>query len=448
MKISLELIQKYDVPGPRYTSYPPVPFWEAAPEQAEWLRHVQLHLDARKGVDLYVHVPYCESLCYYCGCHRTVTRDHGREDEFVSTILREWGHYRRALGPELTVGALHLGGGTPTFLSPENLDRLLAGLLPHSTEEFCGSIEVDPRTFQSGHLDVLRRHAIRRVSLGIQDFDPEVQEAIHRRQSVGMVAQLVDKLRAGGVTSVNFDLIYGLPRQTIASVRATVGEVVKLRPELVAFYGYAHLPERIKNQRLIKSEDVPTGADKRVLYEAGRALLLKAGYVDVGMDHFSLPEGHLARAMTEQRLHRNFMGYVERRGPVLLGLGPSSISETPLSFIQNAKDEKVWRGALANGSLAIEKGHVLSDTDRLVGRLINGFLCRGHASEEWVSSLPGQARVQSGLAELEHDGVVTRRAGQVALTSLGRPFVRNVAMLFDHRLASQAEHSPWFSRTV
>ena len=241
-----KLIDKYSRPGPRYTSYPPVPFWTGAPDESEWLRQIATRYSPDQGVDLYVHVPFCERLCYYCGCNRTITRNHEVEDPFVQMVIQEWDIYRNKLGFSPKVNSLHFGGGTPTFLSPQNLNTLISCLTANRTDSFIGSIEIDPRTCSIEHLKVLSNTGVSRVSLGIQDFDPEVQKSINRLQSVSMVEKLVEKLREYYFKSINFDLIYGLPKQSIDSITDTMRIVAKLRPDLIAFYGYAHLP---KNQK-------------------------------------------------------------------------------------------------------------------------------------------------------------------------------------------------------
>ena len=363
MNQPISLIKKYNRAGPRYTSYPPVPFWNNAPDEIQWLEHIKKAYHEDTGIDLYVHVPFCESLCYYCGCNRTITKNHEVEDHYLSTLLKEWSIYKEKLGINPKINSLHFGGGTPTFLSPKNLESLITNLLQNKSKSFIGSIEIDPRTCKEEHIKVLARNEIKRVSLGIQDFDILVQKAINRNQSPAMVEDLLIKLRANGLTSINFDLIYGLPKQSSNSISNTIKIVSKMKPDLIAFYSYAHLPEKIKNQRLIAENDLPSPELKRELYELGKKLLIENGYVDVGMDHFALPSSFLYQAMVNKKLHRNFMGFVDKKSPILIGLGPSSISDTSFSFIQNAKDLKTYDNKVNAGKIPFEIGHTLNKYD-------------------------------------------------------------------------------------
>lgn len=435
MKTKQELIKKYDRPGPRYTSYPPVPFWKDAPSQELWFEHIKQNYDSEKGLDLYVHVPFCESLCYYCGCNRTITKDHSVEEKYLNLIKKEWDLYLQNLGFTPKIHSLHFGGGTPTFLSPKNLDSLIKYLC-HDLS--IGSIEIDPRTCQKEHLDVLKANGFSRLSLGIQDFDPVVQKAIHREQSVKMVHELVNQIRSFGFSSLNFDLIYGLPKQTISSIEMTIEKVIGMKPDLIAFYSYAHLPDRIKNQKLINEADLPSGHEKAALYAKGKELLLKAGYVDIGMDHFALPDNHLYQAKLKSELHRNFMGYVDKKTPVLVGLGPTSISDSSQSFLQNHKELKKYEDCILNGKLAIEKGHVHSNEDLQTQKTILSLLCNEQTKIESLNE---------ELKEFLNDGIIELDDDQIRMTPEGKPFIRNVAMSFDFHLKNKA-HETKFSKTI
>lgn len=437
MKTNEDLIRKYNKPGPRYTSYPPVPFWNQAPSEDLWISHVKRNYDASKGFDLYVHVPYCESLCYYCGCNRTITKDHANEDRYLGHIMKEWDMYCERLKFSPKVHSLHFGGGTPTFLAPGNLQKLIQYLVGQNGLS-TGSIEIDPRTCQRGHLEVLKSNGFSRLSLGIQDFDPVVQKAIHRDQSVSMVKALVEKIRGYGFESLNFDLIYGLPKQTIASIEHTIEKVIEMKPDLIAFYSYAHLPDKIKNQKLIKEADLPNGSEKRSLYEKGKELLLKAGYVDIGMDHFALPENHLYQAKLNKKLHRNFMGYVDKKTPVLIGLGPTSISDSSQSFIQNFKELHQYEKSIELGKLPIEKGHVHTDEDLRVQKTILSLLC--HEETTFTENHPE-------LREFEKDGLIELQGNRLQVTPAGKPFIRNVAMSFDVYLKDKSSVAN-FSKTI
>lgn len=441
-----KLIDKYSIPGPRYTSYPPVPFWTGAPDESQWIGQIATCYSPDQGVDLYVHVPFCEKLCYYCGCNRTITRNHSVEDPFVQMVIQEWEIYKNKLGFYPKVNSLHFGGGTPTFLSPENLSTLITNLTANRTHNFVGSIEIDPRTCSVEHLKVLADTGISRVSLGIQDFDPEVQKSINRFQPVSMVEQLVEKLREYKFKSVNFDLIYGLPKQSIDSITTTMSIVARLRPDLIAFYGYAHLPERIKNQRLINENDLPSAQMRRELYESGKEILKGYGYSDIGMDHFALPGSYLYNAKMSNNLHRNFMGYVDRKSNILIGLGPTSISDSSEGFAQNSKELSDYEIRIKAGNLPIQAGHIHTSEDIKVQDVILKLMCDGEVHFN-QNDIPRWNDVHHDLKSFEADGIITLTDDHLKLTDLGVPFLRNVAMSFDYRLR-QKTSSVKFSQTV
>ena len=447
MKSINELIQKYNLPGPRYTSYPPVPFWNNAPNAAEWISHIKKNYQEDVGVDLYVHVPYCESLCYYCGCNRTISKNHDVEDFYLAALLKEWEIYKEKLGFTVKVNSLHFGGGTPTFLSPKNLEFLIVTLLQNKSKTFIGSIEIDPRTCHDEHIEVLARNNIKRVSLGIQDFDPVVQKAINRDQSPEMVQSLLEKLRESDLTSINFDLIYGLPKQSLDSISKTIKIVAEMKPDLIAFYSYAHLPERIKNQRLIIENDLPSPELKRELYELGKKLLLENGYEDVGMDHFALPSSFLYQAMKDRKLHRNFMGYVDKKSPILIGLGPSSISDSAMSFIQNVKDVKAYEKKVQAGELPFEIGHTHNKNDLLIQKIILEMMCHHEIEIKNKEDLPHWDKIENELCEFQNDGIIEMENSRIRITAMGKGFLRNVAMCFDYHLRDQSSKVK-FSQTI
>jgi oxygen-independent coproporphyrinogen III oxidase len=442
-----ELIKKYNVAGPRYTSYPPVPFWRGTPTSDKWIEDIKNHHNFVTGLDLYIHIPFCDSLCYYCGCSRVITKDHSVEKPFIDSLLQEWNLYIQKIGLVPRVHSLHFGGGTPTFLSPSNLDFLISDLTANRTANFIGSIEIDPRTCQTEHLEVIQKHGIKRVSLGIQDFDPSVQRAIHRHQTPHMIESLVSQLRRHKFESINFDLIYGLPKQTLQSIHETISIVKTLKPDMIAFYSYAHLPDKIKNQRLIKSEDLPSAELKRSLYDHGKKLLIESGYVEIGMDHFALPGNFLYQAKNSGKLKRNFMGYVDKKAPVLLGLGPTAISDSSVSFMQNVKDVKQYQAMLEMGQLPIEKGHQHSTADLLVQGLIQNLMCNHAMNLAQVKETPYWGEIKLALQEFEQDGIVQLSTDRLTITNRGLPFVRNVAMAFDFHLREQ-NHGVRFSQTI
>lgn len=441
-----DLLAKYNRQGPRYTSYPPVPFWKNAPGESEWINHLKVVYSEEEGMDLYVHIPFCEKLCYYCGCNRIVTKNHSVQDNFVELLLTEWNIYCDRLGFIPKINSLHFGGGTPTFLTPENLEKLIVHLTKNKKETFTGSIEIDPRNTTLGHLDCFKKNGIKRVSLGIQDFDPGVQKAINRAQSFELVENLVNELRARQIESINFDVIYGLPKQTKETITETFNLIRKLRPDLIAYYSYAHLPERLKNQRLINSADLPDGSEKQALYDLGKDLLALDGYADVGMDHFALPDNFLFKAKDENKLHRNFMGYIDKKSSILLGLGPSSISDSSLSFAQNEKGVNEYEVKIKSNQLAINHGHTHDEKDLNIQNIILSLMCKNESTIN-IEKIPYWNDVKVDLSSMEKDGMIKMDDYKVIVLPIGRKFIRNIAMVFDFYFREKMPAEK-FSRTI
>jgi oxygen-independent coproporphyrinogen-3 oxidase len=448
------LIAKYDVPGPRYTSYPTVPYWDAAPGAAQWLEHIARALERSggEGASLYVHIPFCRSLCTFCGCNTRVTRSHSFVLPYVATLLAEMDLYLHALGrARIEIGELHLGGGTPTFLTAEELEVLLSGLsarLERRADAIC-SIEVDPRVTEAAQLEVLARHGFRRLSVGVQDFDPRVQEIVNRVQSEACVAAVTNTARTLGFQSVNFDLIYGLPLQTLSSIEATMDAVCRLRPDRIALYGYAHVPWIKPGQRRFTDMDVPQGEQKRQLYELGRERLEAVGYREIGLDHFALETDDLWAAQQSGRLHRNFMGYTSACAQPLIGLGVSSIGDAGDAFMQNEKDLREYQQRVQAGELPIHRGHVLDAEDQVLRRhilrLMTRFETRWDTPADRTDYL---ASTLERLAEPAADGLVVLDAAGCRVTDKGRAFLRTICMAFDARLSRRTPEKALFSRTV
>ncbi len=447
-----ELLAKYDVPGPRYTSYPTVPYWTEAPTGAQWMEHLERAVArskaANEGASLYVHVPFCRSMCHYCGCNTFITRDKSVSDPYIDNILAEWSLYTARVG-RVRLDEVHIGGGTPTFLSASQLDRMLTGVLGAASipDDAELSIEVDPRVTTRDQLEVLAKLGFTRISLGIQDFDPVVQASVNRHQTVEEVRKVTEDARALGFDSVNFDLIYGLPKQTNKSIVDTMKAVMALRPERIAFYGYAHIPWLKTVMRKFQDSDVPAGPEKRSLYETGRAELARAGYVEIGLDHFGLEGDGLLRAAKQGKLHRNFMGYTERSTMPIFGLGVSSIGDTWTAYAQNEKTVPEWAAKIAKGELPIARGHILDSEDLVLRRHILDVMTRFEA--DWQKdSTPYLKEMPSRLSELRKDGLLDFTDSGIKVTEAGRPFVRNICMALDARLARQAPGRQIFSRTV
>lgn len=446
-----DFFKKYDVPAPRYTSYPTVPYWTDNPTTEQWLSHVgSAFADPKMTWSLYLHVPFCETLCTFCGCNTSITKDHGREEPYVKLLHREWETYLEKVPHmrERPLTQFHLGGGSPTFLSAENLRRLIEPMLKSvktDPKHFEGAIEVDPRRTRRDQLECLREFGFNRVSMGVQDFNPEVQRLVNRKQPREMTEDLVRVSRELGYDSVNFDLIYGLPKQTPESVREMAEITTQMRPDRIALYSFAKVPWIKPAQRLFKDEDLPEGSDKRRLYEIAREILLNAGYLEIGMDHFALPNDSLSVSEREGRLHRNFMGYADRRTDVLLGLGVSAISEAPGCFHQNEKVLPVYERRVLNGEIATLRGHLLSEEDRRRREQILEFMTR------WQVELESDDQAndtRTFLKSLIEDGLVLVEGRTLKLTQEGRPFLRNACMALDSRLRAKAPETKVFSSSV
>lgn len=444
-----QLFAKYDIPVPRYTSYPTVPYWGVAPTQEQWISHLRQGLAGGENQwSMYIHVPYCESLCTFCGCNNIITKDHKKEDPYVQNVLKEWELYRN-LVPEFAKAQLqgiHLGGGTPTFLSAEHLQQLLTPILEHTKrdEHFEGSIEVDPRRTNREQLEVLYKLDFRRISLGVQDFNPEIQRLVNRHQSFEQTEGITRYAREIGFTSVNFDLIYGLAKQTLETMKYTIEQTKKLRPDRIALYSFALVPWIKPAQRLFKDEDLPVGKDKRDLYEYARTELLNFGYVEVGMDHFALPEDALAVAMKKGQLHRNFMGYTDQKSQVMLGLGVSSISESPQSFHQNEKILPKYEELLKAGQIPTSRGHILSDEDAVRRKQILSLM----TTYEVAMSPEQKQFAPEFLKEMIADRLLVIEGDKVKVTENGKPFLRNICIFFDEHLKRSKPQTRIFSQSL
>lgn len=451
-----DLLKKYDVPGPRYTSYPTIVYWDTEPTVEDWIQSVKASLTStndQTGAAIYVHIPFCRSLCTYCGCNSRITCNSSVGRPYIEAVLKEWKLYRErlALSRPLRLTELHLGGGTPTFLSAAELEQLVGGILAHveqtSDTEF--SIESDPRVTEADQLETLHRLGFRRLSLGIQDFDPRVQSAVNRVQSEAQVRAVTETARAIGFESINYDLIFGLPFQTLNSIEQTVSATIGLRPDRIAFYSYAHVPWVKAGQRHFTEQDLPTGDEKRSLYEFGRGLLEAAGYREIGMDHFALETDSLWRASKSGMLHRNFMGYTSRRVSPLIGLGASSISDSWNMYVQNEKQVEAYEERVHQGEIPIFRGHLLNREDRILRRHILNLMTRFETAWEAADLYsPYLENISEKLAEASRDGLVRLSPGLCEITPEGIPFLRNICMAFDARLARKAPETQIFSRTV
>jgi oxygen-independent coproporphyrinogen-3 oxidase len=447
------LVRKYNQPVPRYTSYPTVPFWKDEINPQEWADNFSRSFDEenhRNGISLYIHLPFCESLCTYCGCNKKITTNHKVEDEYLVAIQKEWLLYRKQMKQTPIIREIHLGGGTPTFFAPANLKKLLSAILStaiiHPQHEF--SFEGHPNNTTVQHLKALYDMGFRRVSYGVQDNDPQVQRIINRIQPFENVKAATENARATGFTSVNFDLIYGLPLQTLESIEQTFNKVLELRPDRIAFYSYAHVPWTSKAQRLFDESHLPTAEEKLLLYLKGKELLMANGYFDIGMDHFALPTDDLYKARQAGKLHRNFMGYTTQKSGLLLGLGVSSISDTGNAFAQNQKTLHDYYDRINAGKLAVQKGYMLSATDVAFRKYILDISCKGKTEfrPEDMSILEEYSFPK--LTELQKDGLVQWNKESVELTPQGHYFIRNVCSAFDLYLNKANPAKQIFSKAI
>ena len=457
--ITPQLLARYDVPGPRYTSYPTADRFVEAFTEADYLQALEHRRDTRslKGqpLSLYVHIPFCESLCYYCACNKIITKHKERAGSYLRYLTREVELQVAHLGSGMSVSQLHLGGGTPTFLSDDELRELLAMLRRHFNFVPGGeySIEIDPRTIDANRLALLAELGFNRLSFGVQDFDPAVQKAIHRIQPAEQVFSMVHAARALGFESVNVDLIYGLPLQTPESFARTLAQVNELRPDRIALYAYAHLPERFKPQRRILPAELPLGGAKLAMLSQSLDAFTDAGYVYIGMDHFALPSDSLAVAKRQGRLHRNFQGYSTQPDCDLIALGVSAIGRMGATYSQNAKTIEEYCDALDQGHLPIVHGLSLNRDDMVRRAVIMALMCQGQLQFEsinlaWLIDFKTYfAAEMKRLQDLEAQGLVRLDDSGIEVTSMGWFFVRAVGMVFD-RYLQQGRSRATFSKIL
>ncbi|MCK0133926.1 oxygen-independent coproporphyrinogen III oxidase [Arenibacter sp. S6351L] len=450
------LVQKYNIPGPRYTSYPTVPYWDLESFSGRQWQNTLIknfnESNEEEGISLYIHLPFCESLCTFCGCHKRITKRHEVENPYISDVLKEWKLYCDLFETKPRIKELHLGGGTPTFFSPENLTRLINGIFTSATraENYEFSFEGHPNNTTKEHLKALYDVGFRRVSYGVQDYNKKVQLAIHRLQPFENVKNVTQWAREIGYTSVGHDIIFGLPFQTKEDVAETILKTKELMPDRLAFYSYAHVPWLKGNgQRGYKDSDLPTAEEKREQYEMGKTLLAEVGYSEIGMDHFSLKTDSLFKAMENGILHRNFMGYTASKTRVMVGLGISSISDSWDSFAQNVKSLEEYHHLVESNIIPIYRGHILTEEDRVIRRHILNLMCKFRTSWENENERFDELdEVKDKLKEMALDGLVEIVSNGIYVTEKGRPFVRNVCMAFDLFLHRKAPDTRLFSMTI
>ncbi len=445
-----DLLKKYDVPVPRYTSYPTVPAWNQTPGKEEWFADIRKTLQPEgSSWAMYLHIPFCETLCTFCGCNTIITKDHKKEFEYVDLLIKELDIYLAQI-PQLKerpMRHIHLGGGTPTFLRPEQLHRLLSHIFKSvncAKEDFEASIEVDPRRTTYEQLKVLRELGFNRVSLGVQDFNEKVQSLINRVQPFEVTKKISDDARSLGFESVNFDLIYGLPAQNLEMMEVTLDKTIQLRPDRIAFYSFALVPWIKPAQRLFSDEDLPQAEKKRELYEFARKKFLEAGYLDVGMDHFALKTDRLLKARDNGQLHRNFMGYTDKKTDLLLGLGVSSISESRRMFHQNEKLLPKYQAEVLQNSIPTHRGHILTEKDaeqrEKILQLMTQYRLDLKDHDEYLM-------IKEAAQDLIRENLISLTENELVVLQEGHPFLRNICALFDEHLP-QNKNQKLFSKSI
>ena len=454
MKTSL--IQKYNVPGPRYTSYPTVPYWnESGFTNDNWIQTLKKSFQEsndNEGISLYIHLPFCESLCTFCGCNKRITKNHNVENTYIEAVLKEWSLYCEILGKKPKIKEIHLGGGTPTFFSLKSLEDLINGILDlaEKAEGYEFSFEGHPNNTTHAHLQKLYDLGFRRVSFGVQDYSQKVQKAINRIQPFHNVAKVTFWAKEIGYTSIGHDIIFGLPFQEIDDIIDTIEKTNSLQPDRLAFYSYAHVPWIKGNgQRGFNDEDIPKDDTKRKLYEIGKELLFENEYYEIGMDHFALKSDSLYQSFKNKELHRNFMGYSSSKTQLMIGLGVSSISDSWYSFAQNVKNIEEYYQMLELDKLPVYRGHLLSTEDLIIRKHILNLMC--HFETSWTDSanyFPEIPEILVKLEEMENDGLLIIGNSNIQVTEKGKPYVRNICMAFDLRLKRKAPDTALFSMTI
>jgi len=442
------LLEKYDIPAPRYTSYPTVPYWEAETlSETEWTDHLVQVFEQDQHLSLYIHLPFCERLCTYCGCNKHITTNHAVESPYIRSVLAEWKMYLDRLPGRPVLSELHLGGGTPTFFHPENLRELLEAIFEtvDIAPEHEFSFEAHPASTTEEHLEVLYDLGFRRISIGVQDVDKDILQVIRRYQTIEQVKFVTETARVIGYDSVNFDLIFGLPFQRKKHIVKTMELVGDLMPDRIAFYSYAHVPWLKNGQRAFDENDLPNAVAKRALYEKGKDLLEALGYHDVGMDHFSLEKDALFQSAQTGALHRNFMGYTPVFTPLTIGLGASAIGDTFSAFAQNLKTVAEYQNAVAAGHLPLLRGHILTEEDMEIRQHILNLMCRYQTS--WQ---PNDERdvILARLTEPVADGLVEIGPYGVQVTEKGKGYLRNICLAFDARYWAKMPSGRVFSQAV
>ena len=456
MKYSTELLHKYCKAGPRYTSYPTAPYFHEGFRHEQWEEELRASQDKGRDLSLYVHIPFCDTLCYYCGCNMIATKDYGKAESYLDILLQEIDRVAEFINPQRTVHQLHLGGGTPTYLKPDDLRRLhdhIAGKFHISPDAETGC-EMDPRELTREHVRALRQSGFNRVSLGVQDLDDKVQRAVNRVQPEALIREVYGWIREENFYSVNFDLMIGLPFQSVESFEPTLDKVIGMAPDRFAVFNYAHVPWMKKHQKLILEETLPQLETRLALQQLTLQKLTDAGYVYIGMDHFARPDDELMKAQRNKTLYRNFQGYTTHKNCDIMAFGASAISQTEDVYVQNEKILSKYRGEIVAGRLPIERGLRITQEDKLRRDAITRIMCdleldKTAFGREWGINFDTYfADGLDDLMDMQADGLVKLDTDKVRVTETGRVFLRNIAMAFDNYLHQQATDKPRYSKTV
>ena len=458
IEVDVALLKKYDRPGPRYTSYPTAPYFHEGVDSRVFEKHLKRDDQslANKDISLYFHLPFCDTLCYFCGCNMMVTRSRDKIENYIDYLEKEMALLKAKLNPDRKIIQMHWGGGTPTHLSPDQIKRL--GSLIHKYFNFKDasevSVEIDPRELTRDHMVALKEIGFNRCSMGVQDFNPEVQQAVNRVQPEDLTRRTIGWAKELGFQSLNLDLMYGLPHQTVASFEETIDSILAMQPDRLAVFNYAHLPQIIKHQKLIQNEWLPSPDIKLQLLKLSIEKLTSNGFIYIGMDHFARPEDELTVAMNNGTLYRNFQGYSTHAGINLLAVGITSISMLSDLYVQNYKTLNEYYNLLDDGEIPVMRGVELNDDDRLRRDVITELMCNFRLKKEKIETkyaIKFDNYFEEPLKDLElfeMDGLVKLNDDEIVVTESGRLLVRNIAMNFDAYLKRKEKNKPQFSRTV
>jgi oxygen-independent coproporphyrinogen-3 oxidase len=450
------LLEKYSKPGPRYTSYPTAPYFHTEFTEADWRAELAASQDPARGLSLYFHIPFCDTLCYYCGCNMVATGDYKKAYQYLDYLDQEMAQIAALTDPARKVKQLHFGGGTPTYLRPQDIRRLM-GLIRNRfsiADDAEMGCEADPRELSREHLAALRETGFNRLSIGVQDLDDRVQKSVNRVQPEGLIKEVYGWARDLGFSSINMDLIVGLPHQSVESFARTLDKVVAWSPDRLAVFSYAHVPWMKKHQKLILEKDLPNFATRLDLNQLIHDKLGAAGYVNIGLDHFAKPDDEIVKAQNSKTLWRNFQGYTTHKDCDIYAFGASSISQTPGTYVQNEKNLKKYQELVGGGHLPVERGLRLTRDDQIRRDAITKVMCdleldKADFAAAWGIDFDSYfAEAQVDLQPLVADGLVRVDSRYVAVTELGRLFLRNIAMCFDAYLKQPSESGPRYSRTA